>query len=304
MKRRLVIPVHPPKISWLLLFLTSLRDRGEASASSVEIWLICSHHEDVIFFSNAVEFLLPDIAIRILNVESYIEAALGGGALISHVRNNVNDAVINVKKFIALHHLHKMNFNFLIVIDADSFCIGSLNTLFGEAERNYATKRIYGAGERAPERAIPIYPLILAGSASLLSQLHQNRLQLSQAATIFTWFLSPPSYQGDDLCAFFEYMEREHGDIQNFMMKLTYYTFDHVVFTQFLAATRDFELFDYTAHAILDMPESLGIAALQTLQHRFGFHPVWIRARTYLAHPLASARLFPNVAMLCHMDRN
>ncbi|MCD7109597.1 hypothetical protein LRX75_11115 [Rhizobium sp. DKSPLA3] len=297
----IIIPVHPPKIFWAISFLNSLRLFHHKSETRVV--LACSNHLDVGFFARTLESLKLGGLVELINVEHQARFCFGQEE-VHKTLENAGPAIINRKKFLALHWASIQRFEYSIVMDCDILCLPTfdLDSFVGKVAAAYDLNVQWGATLVAELDALA-YPKINEQSLQLFSDHDQARVRASGWEKIYTWFLDPPCYRLDDLQRFFSYMGEVHSGQKGFYEALGWHAFDNVVFTYFRALYCDTQILSYGTSGIAHLPEWLSVEQLSILSHSTGFSPAWATLVSSLNSPAALQACFPECSILYHCDR-
>lgn len=297
----LVVPAHLKKVNWAVAFLTSLHRSGGGIPDDIEILFVCSNQAETEGFSNILINLGLADKVRFMNVETYSKAHFSS-VLTEALNTNAKNAIVNLKKFLALHWARARSADFCMTVDLDVFLTQDcdLGALFAKAKKNYAKNVLFGA-KIAPVLSNTSMPAINAASARIFSP--EDTLKLGEAGVqdIFTWFLEPPCYALEDVSDFFDHMSEVHGSFEAFLLALEWHMFD--VFSYYRFLYRDFKIKDYRDLGILVPPELISLAELDLLRTATGFDPVWLPFLSFTKAPAFARTMFPDAGMLYHFDR-
>jgi hypothetical protein len=90
-----LIPVHQPKMNWLVSFLNSIALYPVTNTARI---LIASHERDVVYFREALASHPLAKHLLFLNAEKWIDDTFHAGRLIEQLRHNNDRCAINLKK--------------------------------------------------------------------------------------------------------------------------------------------------------------------------------------------------------------
>ena len=307
LSQAILIPVHPPKVNWIIAFLNSVRLATQKlpDVAQPRIVLACTTHENSLFFSNILANFLDIAGVEILNVEAYIQGHLGSPRIKDAIGDREKNGVINIKKFIALHWAMENKIDLAVVIDSDVVCTknADLSKFMAAAKRNYDTKTLHGAiiDDSRPESHWS--HSINQASAAMLRVEHAAKLKADGLLGIYTWFMDPPTYTLKDLQGFFAYMTQTHGSLENFFLALTWYTFDYVVYGYYRAMELGTRIQSYNDIGVTVIPEILNLNMINMLRDHTGYAPVWLSCYAVFNEPALTAISYPDVALLYHFDR-
>ncbi len=297
----IIIPVHPPKIFWAISFLNSLRLSHQKA--NARIVFACSNHADLGFFARTLSSLKLDGLAELINVEQHARYCFGHEE-VERTLQDAGPAIINRKKYLALHWACMQQIEYSIVLDCDIMCLPNfdVDSFVGKVASSYNLKRQWGA-TLAAELAALAYPKINEQSLQMFSVEDQEKVRELGWDRIYTWFLDPPCYRLDDLQRFFSYMGEVHTNQRGFYEALSWHAFDNVVFTYFRALYCDTQILSYGSFGIAHLPEWLSVEQLSALSHSAGFRPSWATLVSSLNSPSALQSSFPECSILYHCDR-
>lgn len=297
MNHVLIVPVHPPKLINLIQFLYSC----DQPHTQTPIMLVCTTDAEsqeigaVIQASGATKHLKLSMQIA----QTWSQSCLGTEAT-EYLLQNSNNCVVNFKKFAALHMALTQSYQMAVVIDADALCMGSLDAFMAQARRNYLKAEWWGCA--VDDASIGIGACTL--STQVLGPEVQAWSKSNQIMNIYNWFLDPPTYNLMDVKNFFDHMAQLHGGLNMFFQKTSWFTFDFLVFSQWLAYQNRAKILDYSSlMGVNHVPEILSVAQLQQLQHRWGVSPAWCSTAAVLKEPDHLRLKLPNCHMMYHVDR-
>lgn len=297
MENALIIPTHPAKVNWLILFLNSIPIH-EVNNLNFNIILAVSNHSEKQKINNVLRISAPLIHPYIIyfDVHEYIHQNFNDKDILDRYIKNDKKCIVNFKKFIAMHWA-KSQYSYLTVIDADTLFYKSTKNIFTNLIENYQENRYLGSPSQHPAIID-----ILKSCASFFD--HDSSLQIEKATknfTLYTWFLDPPTYQREDLLDFFDYIlspERTY----NFWSKLDWFSFEHIIFVYYRFLYKNTTLIDYSESAITNrVPEQLNLNDLNILKNKYNYSPAWVRFNLLLNGIDSLQTKQPS--LLYHVDR-
>ncbi len=299
-----MVPVHFKKVNWAVSFLTSLHKSDTGIPDDIEILFICSNQAETEKFSDILINLGLAEKVRFMNAEIYTKAHFPSGAVTTALNSNAKNAIVNLKKYLALHWAKSRSVDFCMAIDIDVFLTQScdLRTIFAKAKDNYSKNLLLGARIIDAFQHTPM-PAINASSVNMFSPEDRSKLKDAGVQDIYTWFLEPPCYAIEDVVSFFDYMANVHGSFEAFLLALEWNTFEHIVFTYYRLLYRSLMIEDYNDVGIMMPPELLSLEDLEMLRAATGFDPVWIPFFAFANAPAIAKTMFPYTGMLYHFDR-
>jgi hypothetical protein len=281
----LIIPCYLAKSQWLGKYLDSIVDK----AVDVAILIIATDAAETDGLQRMFAHHPVAANLHFVDISNALQRH-GHAATAERIRLDMQQGVINLKKFAGLKYALDAGFDTMLCIDADSKAIASLPVLAAQALQNCAKRVILGARTQ---------------KTSLL-KINQSAYDLANSSpevargppidiTIYTWFFDIPTYQIADLAAFFQAM----GDFDAFMAKVTWTTFEHLVYGYFLLRTGRVNLLNYDTTGVNRESEFLTLDDLTQIDATFNYRPVWLNRRSFDAGGPQSHR----VLMLTHTDR-
>jgi hypothetical protein len=297
----LLVPVHRPKMNWLVSFLNSIALYPVPEAA--RILLVASNERDARYFKQALSFHPLTNNLLYLDAEAWIADAFQSSALVERLRKNTDRCVINLKKVAGLHWALENGFEYAVCVDSDTLAVAGLAHLHEVARDNYDASLYLGATiEGAANREL--LGGIIQKSAELFAPEEQKSIaEFTDGHTLYTWFSDVPAYRAEDLRAFFAYMQTTHGSMASFLSALRWGTFDHMLYALFRVARGQARIFDYGKElGIAVIPESLSPRDLFQIGTETGYEVGWMSAAKAYEHPEAF-RILPNLSLLMHFDR-
>jgi hypothetical protein len=297
----ILIPVHWPKANWLISFLNSLA--LHEVPESARILLVASNGGDLAHFAQALSYHPLEKNLVLLDAEAWIESAFGSDALFQRLRENADESVINLKKFLGLHWALQNGVEYAICLDSDTLAITGTSRIHEVARENHEQALYLGAGIGGISNR-DLLGRILVESAGLFAPDEQKKIaNFTDDHTLYTWFGDMPVYRREDLQAFFEYMTATHGSLVAFFSALRWATFDHMLYVFHRVSHGNARIFNYRKElGIAAPPEFLTPLELFKIGTATGYDVGWMGARAAFDHPEAF-RILPNLTLLSHFDR-
>lgn len=232
-------------------------------------------------------------------VDAWCTSVLNTDCL-NYLTSNENSCVVNFKKFAALYHAHDVGYQFAVMIDVDTMCVGSLDDFMQGAQQAYVTEKFWGC--RVSADAIGM------GACTMSTQLLGEQAHVwcvqQDMLPIYNWFLQPPSYDLSHVSLMFDHMKITHGSLSNLFLKLSWFTFDDLVFTRWMAWQQHAQILDYSnILGINHVPEILTVQEILQLKYALGIRPVWLSTAAWLKDPELVPQLLPDCHMIYHVDR-
>jgi hypothetical protein len=297
MNHVLILPVHPPKVLDLIRFLQSC---GKPNTQTL-IMLACTTWTEAQYIQQCVQAssCAEHLQIHMHVTQPWSDHILGETAT-EYLTQNQNNCVVNFKKFAALHDAHACGHEFAVVVDVDTWCVGDLDKFMHTCYVNYQRKKFWGC--RISTDAIGVGACVM--SSQMLGPQGTQWLDTHIAQPVYNWFLDPPSYGLSDVHDMFEHMRQTHGGLDQFFMKCSWFTFDHLVFTRWMMWQQRAEILDYCdIMGVNQVPEILTVPQLLHLKHVLHINPVWVSTSAWLKHADLVKSLLPDCHMMYHVDR-
>lgn len=293
----LIIPINLKKIIWLHSLLNSIRS---CDALGFDIVLLVSDEAEkkIInkFFLNFLDLKFKKISY--LDISMYLRSISNNQLLIDNYNNNNMKCIVNLKKILGMYWA-KDKYNNLCVIDCDTvFVEGGESDLFFNLISNYEKRKYFGGGGKEGD----IYHKIMRSCASFFSKEDSVRLEeLTKKFTLYPWFFDAPFYRSKDLYDFFTYISDVSGGLENFLLKINWNSFEHIIFIYYRLLKGGSSLVDLSAIANDKIPEHLKQVEINKIYYNFDYSPVWIRLSESISGDLNSN---PNgFSMIYHVDR-
>lgn len=297
MSNVLILPVHPPKTLDLIRFLYSCN----LEHCHTPILLVCTTTSEAHEISQRIHSsaCATHLKIHMFVVDTWAAQVLGTPAQ-DYLLHNQNNCVVNFKKFAALHHAHVQGYQFAVMIDVDTLCMGSMDAFMQTARMNYAKAEWWGCA--VDDQSIGIGPCTI--STGVLGTHVQDWCKQNNTFRVYDWFLDPPSYQMPHVKLMFDHVSQVHGSLSNFFMQTSWFTFDFLVYSQFCASQGMCKIKDYSdLMGVNTVPEILTVDQLLQLKYAVGVEPSWISTAAWLKNPSLVKMLLPKCHMMYHVDR-
>ncbi|NHC03353.1 hypothetical protein G9F31_06175 [Acinetobacter sp. 187] len=205
---------------------------------------------------------------------------------------------MNLKKFCALHWA-KDHYEYCAAIDCDTIFKdkNATHAFFSDAIKNYE-KNIFFGGTNSHSG----YNEILKACSKYLPNKYSNKLEtLTQKFTVYPWFFDVPLYQNKDLIAFFEVMNHQNDNLNNFWNNQNWYSFEHIIFVYFKLIYQNAKLINYSTEVKQNVPEGLNLKDLINIKYRYNYLTTWVRLSSVIEEPTLLQG--ENIHMIYHIDR-
>ena len=244
------------------------------------IMLVCTNAQEAQQISQYVHTsaCATHLKIHMFVVDTWADQVLGSMSR-EYLTHNQNNCVVNFKKFAALHHAHAQGHQFAIMIDVDTLCMGSLDAFMQATRINYSKAQWWGCA--VDDQAIGIGACTM--STAMLGPEGQQWCTQHNTFRVYDWFLDPPSYNLSEVKLMFDHMTHVHGGLPEFFQKTSWFTFDFLVFSQWLAFTGRAQVKDYShMWGENQVPEILTVDQLLQLKYAVNLEPTWISTAAWL----------------------
>ncbi len=278
MKNCIIIPTHPHKVNWLILFLNSIPSH-EIHDLNFDIILAVSNSLEKQQIENTLRIAAPLVNSKVIyfNVDLYIREEIKDQIAIDRYTHNSNKCIVNLKKFVAMHWAMPQ-YEYCTVIDSDVIFYKSAKSTFDKIIHNYQENRYFGAPSEAPG-----IQKIIEDCASFFDKDEVNQLrEITNNLSVYTWFIEPPTYHQADLRSFFDYF-LSNDRAYNFWEKINWHSFEHIIFVFYKLLHKNAILIDYSQSQIgAVIPEALTHAHLNILKQEYNYSPSWVRFKLLL----------------------
>lgn len=295
-KRRLIIPIHPPKIS----HLSSMFSPPSAIADDFDVGLtfVATNREEREMFEKYIS--LTELRIPVpFEIISAVEACdrLGFSQL-AETLSAGSGSTINVKKLLAIYIAVLDGATEIICLDSDVVFVSSVEEVFSKARSNY-TKSVFFAANSPSD----ITRDVVSACADFYCPEDAMKLKSIMGTNLFSWFYDVPYYPLPDVEAFLSHIAFCHGGIERALCRLTWHTFDHVLFLNYLVLRGLFNIADVTGVVGQGLiSDNLGMVDIVSIKNSYdGYLPVWAPLSSMLSDPHLSAEAGFSLAM--HVDR-
>ena len=288
MKNAIVIPIYSGHFA---RFSTLINTIEKISLNDCSIVFISSTYDEQI---RMLRYIGPDRShIMILNLEqlamSYLN--LDSTQLEQFLRDS--NSVVNLKKLLGLLNCFERGHKCAVAIDSDTMILNNFNSdrFFNDCQKNYLKQIFYGKKHTEIEG---LYTEIIHKSMTMIGL---DTRDINNA--FYNWFFDVPYYESNDFMDFIIYLNNKYGD--KWWFNLSWFTFDHLVYSFFLISQKDWKFQSYT-NISDDFPEDIRSHHLFKIYQDHDYYPVWIRHRTLSEMPELKA-LNSKIQMVYHMDR-
>lgn len=297
----LMIPIHPPKINWLYMFLKSINPQDLENAQ-FEFVLLISNAFEKIHLINGLKAIAPDYIpfIKFVDIDLYIGNVLRNNELLDRFRHNTFGCIVNVKKFCGLHWA-KDKYNYIAVIDCDTFVINStlLSRIFPQMIENYNKNLYFGAVVEDEGLGQIIYRC----TEFFPQEKTLTLAEITKNYKVYTWFFDVPFYKGKDLEDFFNFMLFREDELKiDFWLEQNWHSFEHLIFVFYRCLYKNAQIIDYSTDSNLREPEALNLPDIFYLQYKYDYMPVWFKFSTII-HPDIHLLQNEPIYLLYHTDR-
>ena len=294
----ILIPVHPPKTNWLMGFLNSLNTAANGVTLDFRVVIATSNYNEFRFFNRLLPLMPCSAAIDLVCVESYMMDALDHHELLERYRHNVDHCIVNLKKLAAISWAVDNGHEWIACIDCDSSSLRDPAALFPHLIRNYESGLYFGTSTE-----VQGLREMTANCRSLFREADQQRLRdMTRNDACYAWFFDVPFYNAADYKAFLSDMAGESESVPAWLCRITYHSFEHMVFLMWRCLHRGGRLIDLIDMGIGGIPECLGFQDLMRIRSRYGYEPAWLTFGE-LMHQPDILKAFPNVTLSYHVDR-
>lgn len=302
-KRAFLIPVHQPKTGLLVSLLNSIIVCDGTDATPERIVLIVSDWKDLQFFTRVLHRHPIWPRLDLLDAAAYARDILNSEVLAERIVSNIAGSVVNTKKLIGLHWMMRCQIDFCVCIDCDSLAVRTSAVLFEQAKKNHASQ-LYIATRVDNEEHVVIYRDVTKKCGELFNEVDEELIKyVTCQYNLYTWFYDVPAYELETVEAMFVYMAERYGSIAEFISKMHWPTFDHIVYTLYRIISKRATIFDATAElGVLNRTECITLEDATRIFRKTGYMPAWLSAQTTFVEP-DCYDLMPSLAMLMHMDR-
>jgi hypothetical protein len=270
-KRRLVIPIHLPKLVHLSSIFAGVADDMEGDAPVVTFVATTALERALI--QSYVDMVHPRLPIdcEIISAEEMCEA-LCFTTLGKRLMDGRAEGTINVKKILGLFRSVLLGSEETICMDSDVLFLKAPSELFDRVALNYSTGKMVFLNS-----PIDITQEVVRQSSSrFFSDRDAARLAALYGENKFSWFFDAPYYPASEASAFLAHLCHVGGGLERALGQLTWHTFDHVLFANYLILRGDLEVVDARStvrpNAITD---DLTLQDIGAIKEKYDLLPAW-----------------------------
>lgn len=307
MTKCLIIPVHSRKANWLYFLLDSMAlHGGDWRDWDFDIVLAVSNHVDQFYISRMISEVPFVDKIGLLCIDDYIQGMLQAPVLHKRYIDNTDNCIINLKKMVALHWAQAAGYAWAACIDSDAVVCADLGPWFSEMAKNYQSGYYISS----------VFPFEKVRQESRDMVEHINRdcirpfssedaetvMAVTRGQLLHSFFADVPFYAAEDLKNFFNDMAETNGTLENYFCKLTWFSFEHIVFSYWRYARHSATPIIANDLGIDKMADSLSLGEIGKIKQRYGYCPSWVRMFYKVGEPEYMPGL-PGIRLLFHTDR-
>jgi hypothetical protein len=150
------------------------------------------------------------------------------------------ESIINIKKIFGLHCLQNSSHKYILVMDAETdFLYKSFNeeSLYFSIESFFDKKQIYGKNISNSTIYKTIQKVMKSSAEALPVEYWLRILEETKEFSVYTWWSDLPVYKREHIPHFLSVLE---------VPKITWYHFDHMLYSYYLIAYEGFGIYDLT----------------------------------------------------------
>lgn len=270
-KRRLIIPIHLPKIVHLSSLFAGVAEDEDGDALVVTFVTTTAVERGLI--QSYMDMIRPRLpySFEIISAEEMCEA-LCFSTLRKMLVDGATEGAINVKKILGLFRGVLLGSEETICMDSDAIFLKNLSELFDRSASNYSKRKMIFLNS-----PIDLTEEVVRQSSSMFfSEGDAAKLAAFYGAQKFSWFFDAPYYPASDASAFLAHLSYVSGGLERALWRLTWHTFDYVLFANYLIIRGDLEIIDARAvvrrNAITD---DLTLQDIGAIKEKYDLLPAW-----------------------------
>jgi len=295
-RQRVIIPIHPPKISHLSSMFASCAVADDIA--EVGFTFVATDAAERMMFDRYIELAHPNIPapFEIISATEICDAY--GFSELKRVLLSNTSATINIKKLLSVYMAIHRGSEDIICFDSDVVCMSSIEEIFARVKRNYASRTFFAANSPTE-----ITKDVILASAEYYSVEDAMKIKAIMGSNLFAWFYDVPYYPSRDTEAFFAHIAFRHGGIERALCQLSWHTFDHVLFINYLVVRDIARIADITSIVGQDLiTDNLTVHDIMTVKEKYdGYLPAWAPLASILSTPSLSKDA--NFLLAMHVDR-
>lgn len=299
MRYAVIIPVHPPKVSFLIGLLNSMCLYKSNKDKCIDIYLIMTNDSERAVFENAIQFLpfYMKSTIFIISLEKIISDNKEKFPKIDFAyKNNSFNGIINLKKLVALWSI-KGRYDGYSIIDSDCIFVGDIFDVFQDLDRNFNKKILIG-NERK-EFEMPVVKTIQQDVESVVRYTSDKDI-----LSFSGWFFEPPYYRNDILNDYFDFICTGYENLDHFLSSLRWGSFEDFFRQDFLILRCGFKRVYISQELGHDIPcEFLPPDDREKIYLLCGIKPIWLSFDHFVRPWLHNPSQISHYKMILHVDR-
>lgn len=295
-KSRLIIPIHPPKISHLSSMFSPSSDTTDDF--DIGLTFVATDREEREMFENYISLagLKFPVPFEIVSAVEICDCL--GFSQLADILLSRSSSTINVKKILSIYVAVLGGASEIVCIDSDVAFISGISEVFSKAANNYSKSVFFAANSPTD-----ITKDVVQACADYYSPDDSMKIRAIMGTNLFAWFYDVPYYPTPDTEAFLSHIAFCHGGIERALCRLTWHTFDHVLFVNYLLLRGLSKVSDITGLVSQGLiSDNLGTVDIVSVKNfHDGYIPVWAPLSSMLSNPHLSKETGFLVAM--HVDR-
>ncbi|MCY1740369.1 hypothetical protein [Ensifer sp. SL37] len=269
---RIVIPIHGPKVTHLANMFNRISPK-ECLSGEILVTFVATTNEERETIANYIKVTGATIPVdfEIISAVDLCEL-MNLPKIERRIRENVLNSNINTKKFLGIYWSLITGCEDVVTMDADVAFLRSPNNLFEKLKDNFS-RRVFFAGSPTGDLMRDITSL----STDYFSPYDAHRLKsIMRYPELYSWFFDAPYYPRDLTLAFLTHLATLHQGHEGAFLKLSWHTFDHILFMYFTLLSGDFRMIDVRdSIASSNATDSLSISDIRRIKDIYDYQPVW-----------------------------
>lgn len=296
-RRRIIIPIHLPKVAHIASLFAAAPDVHDEGTPSVTFLLgSIEEREAVQAFIEVAKPALP-AGYEVISAQE-VCTALSFEHLKGMVTSNDFPGIINLKKLLGLSRSVITGDDEVVIMDSDAMFIGSISAFFDDARAAYHSKQcvcLYAPGDLVQE-------VINQSACVFYSPADSRALGAWYGGSKFSWFFDAPYYPSDAASGFLAHLAFVSGGLERALGRLTWHTFDHVLFTNYRMLRNEAKILDARRSVnVGTISDELSIDDIVAIKRDWNRLPTWVPLSSLVAdvsHPVRN-----QMNAVIHLDR-
>jgi len=296
--RHLIIPVHPPKFSYLFNSFSGLNNIGKQSDVFLTLVTTSDIEKEMLTNYISVSGAKIPMSYEIVSAVSICKD-YNLNETTDCIKSNRNKGIVNFKKMAAIQRAFNIGAEEVVCLDSDILFLSSIDDIFDRLKVNFSKKEIIAGN------SIHAGPIVVDTANILLNEDSIKIIDLFDGGKLYSWFFDAPYYPKKETLNWLDYLKSNYGSLDAAFSRFTWGTFENMLFQMYCILHEGFKITDIRGFTGERVPEELWMSEVFSVIDNTGYVPVWADLGGFLSYISHSdlARARTTFMMAMHVDR-